>query len=507
MNLTGYIRKGLSVKIAICEFHQETNSFVPFASTRKDYEVFGIQDGKQIIEEVDDGCALKGIIDALRETEAEIIPAYRMWANAAGPVEDAVVTEFLEHVIPVLKQNLPLDGVCISFHGATQSDLSDDVCGDITQKIREVTGSDTVLAETFDLHANITKKISDNADIVCGYHTYPHIDFYQVGRRAASLCLQKIKGERKLYQKHVTIPMIAPANGYTTRSGAFHDLMSWAESLVDNKQLDDFSIFQMQPWLDVTDGQSSIITYSEDESCELGMEIAKKLVDLRSEFSPKIHDVEDIIREAEKYDDGKPVVLVDSADSPNAGACGDSAYVLREICRMDSNVKAAIALCCKPAVDLAFERGIGQVGIFTIGGALSPETSEPVTVSGMVRSLHTGTYMQEGPAKRGLEHNLGRTAVIRVRNTTVILTSDFLLGPGDAQLFRHFGVEPTFYQLIDVKACTSFRAGYEHITDRIYDADTPGAAASVLTRFEYKKLPKSFYPFKEISYNDIKYVE
>ena len=264
MNLTGYIRKGLSVKIAICEFHQETNSFVPFASTRKDYEVFGIQDGKQIIEEVDDGCALKGIIDALRETEAEIIPAYRMWANAAGPVEDAVVTEFLEHVIPVLKQNLPLDGVCISFHGATQSDLSDDVCGDITQKIREVTGSDTVLAETFDLHANITKKISDNADIVCGYHTYPHIDFYQVGRRAASLCLQKIKGERKLYQKHVTIPMIAPANGYTTRSGAFHDLMSWAESLVDNKQLDDFSIFQMQPWLDVTDGQSSIITYSED---------------------------------------------------------------------------------------------------------------------------------------------------------------------------------------------------------------------------------------------------
>ena len=147
------------------------------------------------------------------------------------------------------------------------------------------------------------------------------------------------------------------------------------------------------------------------------------------------------------------------------------------------------------------------MGIFTIGGALSPETSEPVTVSGMVMSLHTGTYMQEGPAKRGLEHNLGRTAVIRVRNTTVILTSDFLLGPGDAQLFRHFGVEPTFYQLIDVKACTSFRAGYEHSTDRIYDADTPGAAASVLTRFEYKKLPKSFYPFKEISYNDIKYVE
>ncbi len=495
------------MKIAICEFHQETNSFVPFASTRKDYEVFGIQKGQQMIDEVDDGCALKGLLDVLNESKVDMIPTYRMWANASGPVEDAVVTEFLEYTLSVLEKNLPLDGVCISFHGATQSGMSDDVCGDIAQRIRQVAGQDAVLAATFDLHANITKKISDHVDIICGYHTYPHVDFYQVGRRAASLCLQKIKGEKKLYQKHVTIPMIAPASGYTTRSGVFHDLMSWAESLVDSEKLVDFSIFQMQPWLDVSDGQSSIITYSEDESCEWGMEIAKKLVELRGEFSPKVHAVEDIIREAEQYDDGKPVVLVDSADSPNAGACGDSAYVLREICRMDSNVKAAIALCCKPAVDLAFERGVGQVGIFTIGASLSPETSEPVTVSGIVVSLHDGTYVQEGPAKRGLEHNLGRTAVIRVRNTTVILTSDFLLGPGDMQLFRHFGVEPTFYQLIDVKACTSFRAGYEQITDRIYDADTPGAAASVLTRFQYKKLPKSFYPFKEISYNDIKSVK
>ncbi len=495
------------MRIAICEFHQETNSFVPFASTRKDYDVFGIQEGQRMIEEVDEGCALKGILDTLREADAEIVPTYRMWANAFGPVEEAVVEEFLEHTIPVLEQSLPLDGICISFHGATQSDLSDDVCGDIIQKIREATGSDTVLAATFDLHANITKKISNHVDIICGYHTYPHVDFYQVGRRAASLCLQKIKGERKLYQKHVTIPMIAPASGYTTRSGVFHDLMSWAEGLVDSGQMEDFSIFQMQPWLDVTDGQSSIITYSEDESCEWGMEIAKKLVDLRGEFSPDVHAVEDIIREAEKYDDGKPVVLVDSADSPNAGACGDSAYVLREICRLDSNVRAAVALCCKPAVDLAFERGVGQVGIFNLGASLSPETSEAVTVSGLVVSLHDGTYMQEGPAKRGLVHNLGRTAVIRVRNTTVIVTSDFLLGPGDMQLFRHFGVEPTFYQLIDVKACTSFRAGYEQITDRIYDADTPGAAASVLTRFQYTKLPKSFYPFKEISYSDIKYVK
>ena len=495
------------MKIAICEFHQQTNSFVPFASRRKDYEVFGIQKGRQIMEHLDEGSALKGIVDDLQDAGAEIIPTYRMWANAAGPVEASVVAEFLEHTIPTLRDALPLDGVCISFHGATQSQVSDDVCGDIVSQIRELTGPDTVITATFDLHANITKRLSENAEIICAYHTYPHVDFYNVGKRAANLCLHKIKGDQKLYRQHLTIPMIVPASGYTTLSGDFGKLMNQTEQLVKDGKLADFSIFQMQPWLDVPDGQTSVITYSETEDCEYATEIAKELVDLREKFLPPAIAVEDILHEAEKYHDEKPFVLVDSADSTNAGACGDSAYVLGKICRLKSDIKAALVLICKPAADKAFELGVGGTGEFEIGASLSPETSEAIKVSGTVVSLHDGHYIQEGPAKRGLEHALGRTAVIHVRNTDVIVTSDFLLGPGDMQLFRHFGIEPTFYQLVAVKACTSFRAGYEQITDRIYNADTPGAAASVLTRFHYKKLPKSFYPFSEISYKYIKVIK
>ena len=100
------------MKIAIGEFHQETNSFNPFVSTRKDYEVFGIQKGSEVISCVDDSCALQGMINTLKAEAVQILPTCRMWANAWGRVEDKVVEEFLEEVASVLKDHLPLDGVC-----------------------------------------------------------------------------------------------------------------------------------------------------------------------------------------------------------------------------------------------------------------------------------------------------------------------------------------------------------------------------------------------------------
>ena len=67
--------------------------------------------------------------------------------------------------------------------------------------------------------------------------------------------------------------------------------------------------------------------------------------------------------------------------------------------------------------------------------------------------------------------------------------------PGDPQLFRHFGIEPTLYDLVVVKANTSFRAPYSTFTDLIYYADTPGAGASNLRQLHWEHLPKHFYPF------------
>ena len=66
---------------------------------------------------------------------------------------------------------------------------------------------------------------------------------------------------------------------------------------------------------------------------------------------------------------------------------------------------------------------------------------------------------------------------------------------GDPQILRHFGIEPKLYDLIVVKANTSFKVPYSAFADDFCYADTPGAGASNLEYFDWKNLPKGFYPF------------
>jgi microcystin degradation protein MlrC len=68
---------------------------------------------------------------------------------------------------------------------------------------------------------------------------------------------------------------------------------------------------------------------------------------------------------------------------------------------------------------------------------------------------------------------------------------------GDPQLYRAFGIEPSMYDLVVVKANTSFRVGYAKIAGEIYEADTPGAAAPDLLRLSFRKMTERPYPWTD----------
>ena len=494
------------MKIALCEFHQETNSFNPVKTTFEDYRKVGIYEGAEMYKLQGRPVAMAGKFAAIEEAGgADIVPIISMTAQSGGTVEHEVVDYFLQKVLPALKENLPLDGVFLGLHGATQSDASDDVCGDILEAVREVVGKDCVITASTDLHGNVTEKWIKNADFVTGYHTYPHVDFYETGYRAAKAGLAKIMKTQDLKMAWASVPMIAPASSYTTMHGPFKEVMDYALGLVEKGELVDFTIYQMQPWLDVEPAQSSILTISPDleKAKAYANDLAKKLFDARKGFVQKLYQVDDVITEAEQNNTGKPYVLVDSSDSPNAGATGDSAALLEAIQRHDSDIKAALYLNDIPAAEHAFELGVGAEGTFTVGAYLDKKASSPVTINARVVSLHDGYYTQEGPAQRGKVNFVGKTAVIHWRNTDIVLCGN-VLAPGDPQMYRHFGVEPTFCQLVSVKACTSWRAAYEPMAGKVFETDMPGNAPLNLFRATYTHLPKHFYPFEEITEADIK---
>lgn len=486
--------------VLVAELSQETNSFCPVFTTLDDYKRYGIGFGNDFRESVR-GIEIEaeGIFSALDEEGIDYIPAIRMRAQASGRILPEVYTYFIENLDKAIDAHPNLDGIILSLHGATQSADSDDVCGDITEHVRKKLGNQVAIAASFDLHANITEKIYKNADIICGYLTYPHVDFYGVGFRAAKLCANKLKNNEEYFMAWCSIPMIVPASGYSTSTGVFSELSQKARRMVSDGLLCDYSIFPMQPWLDVCAGGSSIVTISKSSlhAFECAQELAAGLKAIRNSMVPELYSLEEIIELGVQNTSGKPIILVDFSDSANAGAAGDNSDVLAKMLELGvTESETAMIVVDEPAVEKAFRVGIGNTDYFTIGGTLDANCSKPVKVLAKVRSLHDGTFKLGGPSK-GIERHLGTCAVISVGEIDILVTRA-MASTGDIQLYRHFGIEPLFYKLVVVKANTSFYASYSDVCSRIMFTDTGCVATANLNKLPFTHLPKSFHPFSDI---------
>ena len=495
----------MKARIFIAGFKQETNTFCPGFS---EYEAFAAsyREGDALIRSNGQaGEIAGGFMDTLEKYGAEAVGGVWMYSASGGPVRDSVVSGFLRRTLELLRENGPVDGILLSLHGATLSDRSDDVCGDILEAIRGECGEAVPIAAACDLHANITRKMLSAADILCGYQTYPHVDFYQTGKRAAGLLLRKIAGE-PLKMAAAFIPMMASASGYTTGEGSLRRLMDYGHELVRSGRIDDFSVFEVQPWLDIPEIASCALAVASGEQTALRVadELARMNFDLREEIQYKDrYTCEDVVRAALECAPDETVILVDSADSAGAGSCSDSAAPLEYILPYRKELRSAVSVTDPEAAEQAFRMGVGARGDFLLGGKLAPALSHPVLVrDAVVKSLHTGEFINQGPANRGQKWSVGKTAVLQADEIQILVSSKHA-SQRDIQFFRGFGVEPSVCRLVCVKANTSFIAGYTSVNARIYKVSTPGSACPVLQSLPYRKLPRPFYPFQEITADDI----
>ncbi len=429
----------------------------------------------------------------LYEAGADIIPAGFMSAQPGSIIEQGVLDDYIEHVKKVTRENLPLDGVVLFMHGAAQSEESDDPEGDIIIAIREIVGKNVPICVGLDLHANVSERMVKNANTISLYQRYPHVDIWETGVRASKLCLDIILGKIAPKMAYVQIPMIVPASSYTTETEPFASLMAKGHEYVKSGKLLDFSVSQMQPWLDVKDGYSSVVTISEDENdaADIAKELAQGLWDIRHEFETKLSSVDEVIRIAEKNESGKPVILNDFADSSNAGSAGDSPEVIERVLALESDVKGLMYINDNPFVLACQKAGVGNTVTADLGATISKKLYTPVRVEAEVKAIFDGIV-----PFHGMFVDFGPSAVVKIRNTIVVVTTQHRFN-GDPCLYRAFGYEPTDFGMVVVKACTSFRAFYGPLTDLIFPTSTKGAATSDLLSLPFEKIPRSFYPFSD----------
>lgn len=483
-------------RILIVEFRQETNTFNPVVMSKEMFNGGKDLEGEEIFQtRLSTRTAICGAVAAFREVGATVIPTALLSATATsgGRVADDVLEFVMERVQWYAEHN-EFDAIYASLHGATCTVNCDDACGKLTGLLRKLAGDKPVVA-SFDLHANITDNVLRNLDAVCGYQTYPHADFYETGYRAAQRCIDLLEGHT-YKMASAAIPMLVPPAGYTSNEGCFSQLLNWGKELIAKNTILDFTVFPVQPWLDIPEIASRIIVIAQDANTakEYANLMAQRLTDMGDDMQPELLSVDEIIDIAEKNESGKPVIISEFADSPNGGCVGDSVAVPLRLLERGSKLRAAVPIVDPKAVERAFQIGVGATGEFTVGAAFTPNMPGPLVAKGTVRSLHDGHFTLEGPANRGAACYIGLCAVVSFGTVDILLQSCGGAS-GDPQLLRHFGIEPSLYDLVVVKANTSFRLPYGKISDLIYCADTPGAGAANLTRLHWKKIPEGIYPF------------
>lgn len=483
-------------RVLICEFHQETDTFNPILMTKEDFAAFRYTEGMEGYRICKNhSCATRGIIEAIEERGGEVIPTVFVYALAGGRVSDSVLDYVLERLRHYIGEAGHIDAVCALLHGATCTESDNDACGTILKELRRLLGEEMPITVSLDLHANVTTGILKNADVVCGHQTYPHVDIYETAYRAGTMCMRLLEG-KPTYMAAVQIPMLTPPVGYSTEKEPLKSVIDKGKNLVQDGTLLDYTVFNVQAWMDIPEIGSAVVAVAEDAETakEKADMLAREFFANRDGYWPDLMSIDAVIDRAEETDSAKPVILVDSADSPNGGAVGDSVAVALRLRERGSKLRAAMFVKDPEAVAQAFAVGVGNSAEFAVGAKFTADVPGPMVAMGRVRSLHDGQVRREGPVNRGEAFSVGRAAVISFGSMDV-LVCEAPAAPGDPQLLRHFGIEPKLYELVVVKANASFRAAYCDFAGEICYADTPGAGAANLKRFHWKHLPKGLYPF------------
>jgi len=483
------------MRVAVASLIQESNTFSPVGTQ---YEHLDPVFGEAALERHRGKLTeMGGFLDVLAEAGAEVVPIGAAWAVTANRLARADFERLASELLDRLTTAAPLDVFLFALHGAQCAEGEDDVAGFLLSEARRILGPDCPMFATLDLHANVTRKMVEASDGLVGYHTYPHVDMFEAGVKAARMALRTAASEIQPRMALCKLPLIVPPENMQTTSGPMQRLIQEAKRLEQGGQALSVSVFGVQPWLDLPEMGCSVVCVA-DSSQESAQRIAdtlgRRFWDSRTEFDVDLVDPEEAISQALELDGG-PIVLAESADSTGSGSPGDSTGILGPLLRAGLTEPAAIFVVCPEAAARAFEAGVGATLTMPIGGTLDPARSQPVEATMQVRMLSDGRWTPRARGYNpGIETSMGKAAVLESGAVT-ILAAERATMTVDPELYRSHGIEPSRMKIVVVKSPNGFRAAYEPIAKAMFLVDTPGASTCKLQSLPYQRLTRPMYPF------------
>jgi microcystin degradation protein MlrC len=199
----------------------------------------------------------------------------------------------------------------------------------------------------------------------------------------------------------------------------------------------------------------------------------------RSRFEVRLPTPEEALRNVRRG-----AAVLEPSDNPLSGGVGDTTGLLRAL--VASRRSAVFAFFWDPELAARCERGMRMP--VQLGGRLAKTWGPPVALEVEVERVTDGRFRNAGPMERGLEVNLGRTAVLKAGVLRIIVTES-CQAPNDPEYFRLHGIDVSATELVCAKAKNHFRAAFGALFDPVAEVDTPGPAAANLLALPFKNLP------------------
>lgn len=486
-----------SLRIGVASVMQETNTWSLLPCTIGDFRCQDLAVGADVSDRyADTATEVGGALRAIAAAGHIAVPLLRAWANSSGRLTADTLAE-LRFLLCAQLTGHQLDGLVLSLHGAMAADGIDDADLVLLRAARAALGPGRPIAVCFDLHANVTAELVSEADVLTGYHTYPHTDLAETGARAARLLLGRLGGKLRPVTAAAKRAMIVPAESMSTSSGPLATLRHEADRITaDDPRVLDISLFPVQPWLDVEQlGFAVTVTTNADEGLarQLAEDFAERAWQLREMFRVELVSPSDAIGRARRSP-VRPFLITESADAPTAGGSGDSPAMLRALLEDADELSACITVTDPPGVEHCWATGTGHHVDLVVGAALDHRFAAPVAISGHVAHIGEEPVLLTGPSYTGTLVSMGRYAVVEAGSVAILLTERpaFTLDPAT---YRHVGLDLDRTDIIVVRSATGFRAAFPAPSSaEAVVLDLPGPSTPRLDRLEFLRAPRPLFP-------------
>lgn len=482
-------------RILIAECKQEVSTFNPHLSG---YEDFGVRHGEELLRyhrtvrnEV--GGALT-VFDA---AGVEILPTYSAFFITSGGTlaESAwlrLSSELLDSIRQAVASGEPIDGIYCCMHGAMASEQELDPEGYLLQEIRKLVGERIPLVLSLDLHGILTDRMLRHSDAVVAYHTYPHVDFFETGQRAARLLLRILAGEVRPVTAKVAIPALVRGDELITATGKFGEAIRLAQTAETTAPGLSAGMFIGNPFTDVPALRCYSFVVSDNDPDWASMQALRIAENFWSHHESMRVPLVSLAEMATQLLAGIPgtTAIVDAADATSSGASGDSNAVLAELIRAGYQGRTLLPIVDRPAVEQAFAAGVGGTIHTTLGGTLDPARFQPLPITATVRLLADGDFRSES---FGELWRAGPTAVLQSGPFTIVASSRGV-NLYDRSFFLAHGQDPRNFAAVVVKSPHCQPHMYADWCTRMIGVDAPGSSSANLPYLGHTRCPRPIFP-------------